>query len=385
MFLIEKDKDIRGIELALTRRAFKVTDFTISDATERRNWREKIEEASDGRNTVLYNAENMPGVYVRMPSRWQSQLNPQFPDQVHPAFIVNGSIFDEILIGKHLGYRVDKSGTKYALSLRGVDPTTNINFDDSLACNANNGAGFHCITNAEWAFISLLSIAQGFEARGNTNDGSSHERSDETGRIGSEDSAPRHTMTGSGPRTWSHDGSPYGIFDMVGNIREWVGGLRLDGGEIQVIANNDAADNSTDQSTTGPWKAILQDGSLVVPGTADTLKYDAAGTADNSDAVLNTVINNQQANGDNTSNRFNNTQLASGVTVPDLAKLLQIYPTSGAFSNGQLYTRNYNERLCSRGGGWGGGSAAGLLYSYLSHGRGSSNSSIGFRPAYVNL
>jgi len=388
MFLIEKDKDIRGIELALTRRAFEVTDFSITDATERRNWREKIEEASNGRNTVLYNGENMPGIYVRVPSVKQSDLDSQFPDQIHPAFIVNGSIFDEFLCGKYQGFIAPKSGTDYALSLRGVDPATNIDFDSSLTTSANNGTGFHCITNAEWAFISLLSIAQGFEARGNTNYGRSHERTDENGRPASQDSGSNdidRTQTGSGPMPWSHDGSPYGIFDMVGNIREWVGGLRLDGGEIQIIEDNNAADNNVDQSAgSTAWQAILQDGSLVAPGTADTLKYDAT-QADGGDVELDTVIDNVLSGGDNANNYFNNTKLADGVTVPDLVKLLQVYPTAGAFSNGRLYMRNYDERLCYRGGGWYGGSNAGLLYSSLYYGRSGSNGDLGFRPAYVNL
>jgi len=284
--------------------------------------------------------------------------------------------------------QVQKGGTKDALSLRGVDPTTNINFDDSLAACANNGAGFHCITNAEWAFISLLSIAQSFEARGNTDYGKSHERSDETGRPASQDSGSNdidRTQTGSGPMPWSHDGSPYGIFDMVGNIREWVGGLRLDGGEIQIIENNNAADNSVDQTAgSAAWQAILQDGSLAAPGTADTLKYDATDPA-GVDVELDTVIDNLLSGGDYSRNYFNNTKLATGVTVPGLAKLLQIYPTSGAFSNGRIYMRNYDERLCIRGGNWGDGSAAGLLYSALSLGRSTSNGALGFRPAYVNL
>ena len=54
--------------------------------------------------------------------------------------------------------------------------------------------------------------------------------------------------------------------------------LELAGQRVQVLANNDAADNTKDQSAgSALWKAIkASDGSLVVPGTAGTLKYDAA-------------------------------------------------------------------------------------------------------------
>ena len=32
-----------------------------------------------------------------------------------------------------------------------------------------------------------------------------------------------------------------GIADLVGNVWEWTGGLRINDGEIQIIANNDVA------------------------------------------------------------------------------------------------------------------------------------------------
>ena len=42
---------------------------------------------------------------------------------------------------------------------------------------------------------------------------------------------------------WSHDGTPFGIWDLNGNVWEWVGELRIVDGEIQVIPDNDAADD----------------------------------------------------------------------------------------------------------------------------------------------
>lgn len=62
----------------------------------------------------------------------------------------------------------------------------------------------------------------------------------------------------------------------MGNVWEWVAGLRLVNGEIQIIPDNDAAFASTDMSASSPlWKAIrASDGALVSPGTSGTLKYD---------------------------------------------------------------------------------------------------------------
>jgi hypothetical protein len=51
--------------------------------------------------------------------------------------------------------------------------------------------------------------------------------------------------------------------------------LRVNNGEIQVFANNDASLSTADFSaSSSQWQAILSDGTLVAPGTANTLKWD---------------------------------------------------------------------------------------------------------------
>ena len=74
-------------------------------------------------------------------------------------------------------------------------------------------------------------------------------------------------LTGTGPDTWSHNGKMDGIFDMNGNVWEWVLGLRLVKGELQIIADNNAADSSCDSSASSTARKAINaaDGTLITP------------------------------------------------------------------------------------------------------------------------
>ena len=191
-------------------------------------------------------------------------------------------------------------------------------------------------------------------------------------------------LNGSGPLSWFHDGSPWGIWGMNGNFYSVAAGLRQKSGEIQVITNNDAALDATDQSdATGAWKAILQDGSLVAPGTDLTLKYDATtpitiGTG----ITVRTEVYKE--------NTFGTVAAASGVTIPTIAKLLGIAPadTAAALGNDYIYLRNdiegtYSETVARRGGDWVNNTRSGVFILSLSSYRSSAYNYIGARSAFL--
>lgn len=87
-------------------------------------------------------------------------------------------------------------------------------------------------------------------------------------------------QTGTGPLTWSHNGEPSGIWDLNGNVGEWVSGLRLVCGELQILPNNDGADICNSQAANSlMWRAIhAGTGALILPAggsrTAHSLKLD---------------------------------------------------------------------------------------------------------------
>jgi formylglycine-generating enzyme required for sulfatase activity len=112
-----------------------------------------------------------------------------------------------------------------AYSLPGEDPKASINFDTARqACEAK-GAGWHLMTNAEWAAIALWCRKNNLMPKGNNNYGKDHTENTvvaiptyyESGKIA-------RVATGTGPVSWSHNGEVTGIWDLNGNVYEWMGG-----------------------------------------------------------------------------------------------------------------------------------------------------------------
>lgn len=200
-------------------------------------------------------------------------------------------------------------------------------------------------------------------------------------------------LTGTGPVTWSHNGQMDGIYDMNGNVWEWVLGLRWVNGEVQILADNNAADSSADlTASSAAWKAInAADGTLVTPDgsgtTAGTLKMDWR----TNKWVFATTVNAEAA-GDH-SCMFKDLAVDTG--VGDAAKLLlqslALLPDAAltgdkidaSYGNDYFWHNNTQaERLPRRGGYWYGGSSGGVfsLYGFV---RSDTGWGIGGRCAFV--
>lgn len=386
--------NIFEVEDALTKEALAGVDLAITDTTKQADYKNRIEDLSLGRNTVLFDANNKPSVYVVYKPNEKARLDflnnggTHFTkaDGLHPAFIVNGSVV-ELLIGKYPAVRV--GGTNHAASLRGLDPAHTINYDNSLAACVAKGTGHHMVTQAEWAYLSLLAIREGFQPRGNDYYGKSYQDATEKAiaayhYASSGTNYTGRTLTGSGPIGWHLDGTPFSPADLRGNVAEWVAGYRTNEGEINVLQDNNAADGTKNQSASSTlWKAMLQDGSLVAPGTADTLKWDFVSTpADGGAFQLNIAI--EQANPDSKygANAFSTLAAKAGVTVPTLARIIGIMPPLANAPLGMQYMRNVGERLGFAGGRWDYTSYAGLGCRDARYERAGPNSGVGFRPAF---
>lgn len=347
--------------------------------------RAAVEAATGGNVTVMYDDKGYPSYMCRLPAFNIEDIDPALGAGVHPAFVVNGVVKSEIWIGQFPAAVHDSR----ALSLPGRDPAASVTWDTADARCTAKGAGWHMMTNAEWAALALLSHkARGADAvSGNTNYGRDYSKTYETaprqdnGAPGNASGTAR-TLTGAGPASWRHNGEFGGISDLVGNVWEWQRGLRMVNGEIQIIEANNAADNTVSHAAdSAAWKAILQDGSLVAPGTANTLKLNALGATGTGAPQLDVAVTSQSDGTTSASVSYKSLTAAAGVTAPNLLKLLGLYPHATDMNRGSLYMRNLDERFPLRGGSWDGGANAGLFALNLNNPRSNSNTNIGFRPA----
>jgi hypothetical protein len=389
--------NIIEVEEWISAKAKESATLQITDSTLQKDMENRILDMSLGINECKFDANDRPSLYTVYRPNEKARLDflnnggTHFTksDGLHPMFIVNGAVVER-LIGKYSAVRWE--GTNYACALRGFDPAHTINFDNSLAACAAKGAGHGMVTLADWAYLSLLAIREGYQPRGNDNLGKSYQDATEKGTashqyLSGSSNVVGRVQTGSGPVGWHLDGTPFSPSDLRGNVVEWLAGYRTNEGEIQILQDNNAADGTKDQSLASAlWKAILQDGSLVAPGTADTYKWDyvsAAPASGSAAFLLNISKENPPADATPYGvNTFSTLAAKAGVTVHDILRVLGIMPPLANSPLGTQYMRNVGERLGFAGGYWYGTSNAGLGYRSAGYERPTSFTNIGFRPAF---
>ncbi len=358
--------------------------------------RASVEAATGGKCTVLYDAQGHPNYMEIFPKVNIEDLYPELGlTGTHPAFIVNGEEKAEIFLGMYDGYRVDQN----LVSLPGMDPANYLSFDEEVQYCANKGAGWHLMSNIEYALLQAYATKEGYQPRGNTNWGRAHDATHEVGVLTNTNKKPGvstneshgRTRTGSGPAAWHRDGTYCSMADVVGNVWQRVTGLRLNDGEIQVFENNNAAIVGVSHAAnSGQWKAIMPNGALVAPSTEGTLKMDGTAADNATDGVqtvgqpkISTEVTNQTSI-DQVGVNFKDMTAVTGVTVPAILKLYGIFPVDNANLNGYTWVRTVGERIALRGGHYSLGAHAGLGALHLFYVRSARNVNIGARPAFVS-
>lgn len=354
-------------------------------------------------NEIFVDDADLPSVMVYIPKFKNSDVLTGGNDSTHPAFIVNGQEIPGFWYSKYQNVvhttQLTDGSIAAAYSLPGEDPAVNITFDTARSRCEAKGAGWHLSTNAEWAAIALWCKKNGFMPYGNNNYGKDTRESNYKAIPTYKDGSTGQTCrvaTGTGPLTWSHDKTLSGIWDLNGNVREWQGGIRLVWGELQILVNNDAADPDNPQNTTSVcWKAInATDGSPVEP---ECEVGDSSATLSGSTVKLDYVSNAWQwtttvASSQDASRGCTFGKVTAAAAVGEAAKILlrslALLPDEEAeeadYEGDYFYWNNgVAERCVSRGGSWGSGASAGVFCLGGGNSRSNSDTSFGFRSAYI--
>ncbi|QUM78713.1 hypothetical protein HWV00_20800 (plasmid) [Moritella sp. 24] len=348
-------------------------------------YRKAIEDASGGLNTVIYDAQGNPNVmYVQQRFNLEDAnaallartgIDFKLGVGTPTAFLTNGVPRSEIFIGRFLASSMG-AGTAV---VGGVQPKTSVNFDAARELCTRKGDGWHLMSIHEQAALALYAFINNTIPRGNTNYGRSHECKWESARrsdngVPGEASGTGRSDTGKGPASWNHDGSPFGVADLVGNTWEHVDQLLLDDGQFLVTPDNNPG------MAEAEWSRLA----AFLDSTSDSQSGNVGSPIFNSSVTKR----NGPVDDDGTAHAYmHNANFAAMLKTEsyagnELLRQLLIESEDPASVGGSIYARNHGARSPRRGGSWNNGSSAGLGALDLYLARTGAYSNIGFRPAF---
>lgn len=298
-------------------------------------------------NVVIYDDAGLPSIMVKF-------TRPQDAEKIHPMFIIGGEVYDEIFISKYKNCIID--GKAYSLPMQKA--ATGITLEEAERACFSKGEGWHLLTAAERGFLTNYCYDNGTLPHGNTNCGKWH--GDEEEKCRTYDGC--RMLTGSGPETWLHDHTIFGVDGLCGDIYEWFRGLRLMNGVLQVSKDNDAAMNIDLSESSENWKPLLDGGKEI--------RLDCT-----EGEVTFTTCTDIDADYDGC--RWKNVNFDCNQTE----ELKEIGLYAGE-PDAYFYADTNGERLPLCGGSWSGASSAGVFGVPLRNPRSNSGGHVGFRSAY---
>lgn len=295
-------------------------------------YRNAVERISGGKRTLITDAfSNLEEMCVIGRRNYEDLDLPELNlgTGIMTAFLTNGAPRSEVFISPY-------QSTSVAGKLAGVGgqyPTGSLNFDQMKAMYKAKGAGWHMISMHEWELLRLISLKFNPDIAGNTYYGRSHARRYESatrqdGKAPGDTSSYGYTRAGAGPSSWSHDGTDYGVFDLVGNKWEWVDQFKLLEGEIICTPDNQP---DLDESL---WtrQGIYYDNATGVP-------------------KLSTVVTSRSDGSQYSHSGLNsNVTKDASYTGNELMRRLGVEHAAPS-SEGGIWVRNVGERFPIRGGG----------------------------------
>ncbi len=342
-------------------------------------------------NEIINDAHGKPSVMVYIPKFTMKQMIAGGSDRVHPAFVINGALRDGFYISKYQNTDIDGRG----YSLPGEISCNSVGIEQSLGHCDNKGLGWHLTTIQEWGAVALWCKRNGHLPYGNNDHGKDkRENMNRAISVSNVESGLDRVLTGSGPLSWSHDNTAAGIWDLNGNLSEWVGGFRTVYGELQVLPDNDGADIRISQGpASASWHAIdAATGALIVPDgkgtTRGSVKCDYISDFFDGRWRFSTGIKNQA----DQIRRCCDISLITcdetiGPAARELLCALALVGDDPYYDYHQYAYMNNGDPECFmyRGGYWGSGSSAGVFCWSCSAGRSHIYEGLGFRASYIPI
>lgn len=332
--------------------------------------RQSVEATSGGKNTVLYDNKGYPSIMCVIPKFNLEDIDVSFGTGVHPAFMVNGVQKSEIFIGKFQSFVHDN----LALSLPNQEPKVNITFNQAKDYSTSKGSGWHLMNVFEWSAITMWCMKNTFQPRGNTQYGKSNEAQYETGRridkkAPGDSSGNLITITGSGPMSWYHDNTPFGISDLVGNASEWTDLFKTNNGQI-ICTSDNHFDLKEENWTT---RNIYFDSTQPEGSNGEIVLTDSITNS------ITTYINKSWKNTVNTTSNPNLLLMKQLLIAPSLTSSGQLFENA----KGEIIIVNSGERYMTKGGHSANATAAGLFYNNIRNEKTQVAGNISSRLAFI--
>ncbi|MCL1835787.1 MAG: hypothetical protein FWG48_06455 [Oscillospiraceae bacterium] len=345
-------------------------------------------------NEMIADRLGNPSVMVYIPKYKMNQVVAGGSDKTHPAFIVNGAEIDGFYISKY--QNTDVGGLGY--SLPAAVPCNCVGIVSSNEKCAAKGRGWHLTTVQEWGAIALWCKKNGHLPYGNNEYGRDRRESIfKAIPVTNVSDGKNRVLTGTGPLSWSHDNTQAGIWDLNGNLSEWVGGFRVVFGEIQVLPGNDGADtNNSQEADSSAWRAIdAATGEYILPDgngtTESSVKFDYIDDGLfgwGSRWVVSTEVKSRTDAIRRCDLSFIKCDDTIGAEAKELLVAFGMIVDDPLFDYREQYAYLNNgipESFMYRGGYWGSGAFAGVFCWSSSAGRGYEYEGNGFRASYVPL
>ena len=356
-------KNTVGIETTQTASASKIPQANASgkladDWLAKTAMADAVALVSGGRNILRKDSFGNAQLVCRIPLCTYEDLNvPNCPfTGVVDAFRrQDGTLRPYVDICVH---EASNSGGK-AVSQAGLDPWTSINTDTSRSRCEELGDSWHMAGAYERALLGWIMLSKNFQPRGNTEYGRAYDAVNEFGMrqdglVPNDRAGTARVLTGSGPDTWRHDGTPFGVSNWVGNVWERDEGWKMVNGQFYVS-----------EYLGQPEAEWIATGRYINSGHVFSMTAPPAAVASNQ--VWGSLTKSSDYEGH------------------ELLQRLLIEPIDCTKSlKGRFYYNTDGERCPVRGGSWYSASNAGPAALNCSDPRSYASSIIGFRPSFAS-